>query len=347
MSPWGLAGVFCVSAAAVVVAGIVLARNGDAIAVRTGLGRLFVGMLLMAGATSLPEIVTEVSAAAAGAPDLAIGDQFGSGMANMAILALIDLVHRGRVWPSVGLAHARVAAIAMALSAVVLLGMVLPVRIQIGWIGIESIVVLVGYIAAAGWIRRARPRVETEPRGRSRSPAGGPDELLTATGWGMERPTRPLRHHVAAFAVAAAVVVVAAPFLALAADGIADRTGLGETFVGATLLALATSLPELVSSLAAVQIGAYDMAVGNLFGSNAINATVVFFADVAYLPGPILAAVDSQQLVAGIGGMLLMATALGGIVHGARTRIERGEPDAIGLLVIYFVLLWVLWGSAA
>jgi cation:H+ antiporter len=90
-----------------------------------------------------------------------------------------------------------------------------------------------------------------------------------------------------------------------------------------------------------------DLAVGNLFGSNAINATIVFFADAAYLPGPILAAVSSQQLVAGLGAIVLMATALGGIVHGARTRFHRGEPDAIALLIIYVVLLWILWSGAA
>jgi cation:H+ antiporter len=340
-----LIGVFSLSAAGIIGAGIVLARNGDAIAVQTGLGGIFVGMLLMAGATSLPEIVTEVSAAAAGAPDLAIGDQFGSSMANMAILAIIDLIHRRRVWPGVGLEHARVAAIAIALTAVVLLGVVLPVRLQVGWIGVESIVVLVGYVAAAAWIRRSRRPEASDPA--LDSPPDTSDDLLTPTGWGTGRRMRPLRHHVMAFAAAAAVVVVAAPVVALTAHAIAGRTGLAETFIGATLLALATSLPELVSSLAALQIGAYDLAVGNLFGSNAINATIVFFADAAYLPGPILAAVSSQQLVAGLGAIVLMATALGGIVHGARTRFHRGEPDAIALLIIYVVLLWILWSGAA
>ena len=118
---------------------------------------------------------------------------------------------------------------------------------------------------------------------------------------------------------------------------------MAETFVGATLLAVATSLPELVASVAAVRLGAYDLAVGNLFGSNAFNATVVLFADAAYRPGPILAAVGADQLVVGLGALLLMAIAVGGIVHGAKTRFERGEPDALLLLAVYVALLWVLW----
>ncbi|MCJ7710259.1 MAG: sodium:calcium antiporter, partial [Chloroflexi bacterium] len=149
------------------------------------------------------------------------------------------------------------------------------------------------------------------------------------------------------FGVAALVILVAAPFLALSGKGIADSTGVGQTFIGALLLAAVTSLPELVASLAAVRIGAYDLAVGNLFGSNAFNITVLLAADLAYLQGPILAAVDPAQVVAGVGAILLMAIALAAVVHGARTRIRHLEPDAIVVLVTYVVLLAAIWRSAA
>ncbi len=110
--------------------------------------------------------------------------------------------------------------------------------------------------------------------------------------------------------------------------------------------AVATSLPELATSLAAVRLGAYDLAVGNLFGSNALNTTIVFGADAATTSGPILAAVSgSAAITAGLGALLLMAIALGGVVHGARTRFERGEPDALLVLVTYGVLLWLLWNA--
>lgn len=99
---WQSSLIFAVSAAAVVGAGVVLARYGDAIATGSGLGGLFIGMLLLATATSLPEIVTAASAAAVGSPDLAIGDLLGSSMANMAILAFTDLLYRRRVWPTIG-----------------------------------------------------------------------------------------------------------------------------------------------------------------------------------------------------------------------------------------------------
>lgn len=337
MTLWQLTVAFAISAGAVVGAGIALARSGDVLATRTGLGGLFFGMLLLAGATSLPEIVTDVTAAASGAPDLAIGDLFGSSMANMAILAVIDLLHRGRVWPATGLGHARVASIAMALTAVVMLGIAAPIGVRIGWIGIESFVLLGGYILAARWVHRTQRAAA----------ASTDDAMLAPVGLDEERgPDRSsLRRPIAMFVGAALVVIIAAPAMARSAQGIAAETGIEESFVGATMLAAATSLPELATSLAAVRLGAYDLAVGNLFGSNALNATIVFFADAGYAPGPILADVGQQLLVGGLAAMLLMAIALGGIVHGARLRFERGEPDALLVLVAYVGMLGLLWLS--
>jgi cation:H+ antiporter len=111
---------------------------------------------------------------------------------------------------------------------------------------------------------------------------------------------------------------LAAPLLVAAAAGIADETGLGDTFVGTTLLGVATSLPELATSLAAVRIGAFDMAVGAMLGSNAFNMFTLLIADLAYLPGPILADASPEQAIGGIGGILLMSLVIASLVHGRR-----------------------------
>lgn len=332
--------VFGLSAGVVAGAGIVLARSGDAIAERTGLGGLVVGMFLLAGATSLPEIATDVSAALAGAPDLAVGDLFGSSMANMAILALVDLVYRGRVWTQVGLGQARLAAVAIALTSVALLALLVPRSIAIGWIGVETIVIVAGYLAATSWIHRSRRT--------GRHEQDGTGEVIAPIGWGAETSTGvPFRRVVLRFALAAGAVLVAAPFVALSAKGIADQTGVGQTFVGTFLLAATTSLPELVASLTAVRIGAHDLAVGNLFGSNAFNMVALLAADLAYFPGPILAAVAPGQAVAGVGAILLMALALAAVIHGTETRIRRLEPDAVGVLLVYVLLLGAVWVSTS
>ncbi len=344
MTPDALAGlpasilVFTVASAFVVGAGIVLARTGDEIATRTGLGGALVGMLLLAGATSLPEIMTNVTAAAEGKPDLAVGNVFGSSMANMAILAAIDLIHKGRVWVRVSLEHARLAAIAIALTTIPLLAILVPPGIAIGWIGIESFVVVGAYIFAAAWFRRARP---------SRGRRDNTGEVIAPTGWGVATSgPRPLRVPIAQFAAAALVIVGSAPFVATSAGNIADQTGISATFVGTLLLALTTSLPELVASIAAVRIAAYDLAVGNLFGSNAFNMVALFAADVAYPAGPMLAQVSPAQVVAGVASILLTALALAAVVHGDRTRIQRLEPDAALVLGTYVVLLAAVYEAA-
>ncbi len=339
---WQWAVVFAVSAAVIMLAGTFLARAGDSIATRTRLGGLFVGMLLMASATSLPEIVTDVSAAMTGAPDLAVADLFGSSMANMAILGLLDLTSRRSVWPGIELGHARVGAIAIALTALILLGVSSPTGIRIGWLGIEPIVVAVAYVVAAAWIGRsepAHPRAAAEPDvAAAAEPA---EELLTPIGWAAGEGS--LRRDLGTFGLAAAAILVSGPSLAISAQGIAEETGIAQTFIGITLLAVATSLPELVASLAAVRIGAHDLAVGNLFGSNAFNMTIVLWVDLAYTDGPVLDAISIGQMVPGIGAILMMALAIGAIVSGTGTRLRRGEPDAVLLMLAYFGLLALSW----
>jgi cation:H+ antiporter len=328
---WQWLAIFTVASAIIVATGTSLARSGDEIAGRTGLGGFLIGMLLLATATSLPELATGVSAALDRAPDLAV--------ANMAILAIIDLAHRGRVWPKVGIAHARLASIAIALTALAVLAVLSPSGIVVGWVGIEPIVIVVAYVAAARWMSRS------PGEGRRQRDVTG--EIIAPTGWGKEAAGRhSLRFQFGVFALATVVILLMAPILTISAEGIAHETGIGQTFVGALMLAITTSLPELVASLAAVRIGAYELAVGNLFGSNAFNMTILLGVDLAYLPGPILAAVDPAQLVAGVGAILLMATALAAVVHGTRTRIRHLEPDAIAVLFIYVVLVAAIWRSS-
>ncbi|MEX0847416.1 MAG: hypothetical protein WD023_06525 [Ilumatobacteraceae bacterium] len=331
MPLWLALAVFVISALAVGRLGAALAQSGDALADRTGLGRVFVGTLLVAVVTSLPEVATDVTAAVAGSPDLAVGDLFGSSMANMAILAIIDLRYRRRVWPLAGLVHARVAAIAILLTALAILGVLTPPGVSLGWVGLDTIMIGGLYVAAVAWFRRmpsltrpGDPCVQTEAVGLLE-----PIDLERTP----HAPT--MRSLVARFALAGLGILIAAPVLSLAAKAIAEASGVDETFLGATLLAITTSLPELVVALAAVRIGAHDLAVGNLFGSNMVNMAVLLLVDLAYVDGPLLAAVDPSQVVAGIGAIVLMALAVAVLVGGSETRIRRLEPDAIVMLVAY------------
>ncbi|MFW2388795.1 MAG: sodium:calcium antiporter [Polyangiales bacterium] len=325
--------VFVLSSAALVWAGHWLAVYSDQIAERMQMSRLFVGTLLLAFATSLPELLTTVSAARAGAPDLAAGNIFGSSMANMAILAVIDLLYRGRVWPSVELGHARVASVAIALTAMAGVSIHTQTTLSIGWVGLTPIAIAGIYLFSVAWFRRmpllSRPGLD-QPAIEIQQPIGRGDK------------SEP--HSLGAlwfrFGLSVLLIVVSAPIVTLSVKTIAVATGIAETFLGAALLAATTSLPELIASLAAIRIGAYDMAVGNLFGSNVANMSVLVFADLAYTDGPILAAVSQSQLMPVLAAILLMSIAVAAIVgESEQTRIRRLEPDAIVLLLSYVATL--------
>lgn len=333
VSLWQAIFVFLLSAAVLVKAGSSLAAYSDEIAERMRMSRLFVGTLMLAFATSLPELVADVTAARADAPDLAVGDLLGSSMANMAILAIIDLLYRGQVWPSVELGHARVAAVAIGLTAIATLGILTGSEAGIGWVGVAPIVIMVLYILAIAWFRRmpllARPGLD-EGRIRIQKP----------TGWSEKAAKLSLGQIWLRFGGAVTIIFMSAPVVTLSVKAIAEHTGVEQTFLGAALLAVTTSLPELVASIASVRIGAYDMAVGNLFGSNVANMSVLLLADIAYTKGPLLAAVAPSQAITGVGAILLMAIAVAAIVgESERTRLRQLEPDAIVLLAAYAATL--------
>lgn len=323
MSVVGLVASFIGGGALLVIGGTLLARAGDQFAERTRLGGLFVGIAVLAIATSLPELATDIAAVRAGAPDLAVGALLGSNMTNMAILALIDLVHRRTVWPAISLGHARTASVAIGLTALATLTILTPTGLELGWVGAETVLIGIGYVVSLLWIRRARPDLGL---------TGAPTPL--PTGWSEETSVS-MTWIVLRLVAATVLVLVSGPIVAATGEELAAVTGLGQTFVGVAFVAAATSAPELVAALAAVRIGAHDLAVGNLFGSNAVNMALLLIVDLAYTPGALLGAVGPQQAVAGLGAILLMALALAGIVHGAEARISRLEPDALLVLVAY------------
>ncbi|NOT56324.1 MAG: sodium:calcium antiporter [Deltaproteobacteria bacterium] len=330
--------IFLLSAGVIVIAGTQLSRYGDQIAELTGLGGLWIGMVLMAGATSLPELLTDIFAIWLHAPDLAVGDLFGSNMANMLILAIIDLLYREkRVWHQAAYEQALTAALAIALTGVAGLFILSRSNLQLWGVGLGSTVIAIIYLSGIRVVyrqedmrRRQREReriVEAEER--------GPDAILSSRGQ--------LKRASIGFAIAALGIVLAAPFLATSAKTIAEETGIGMTFIGTSLVAAATSLPELVSSLAAVRLGAFDLAVGNLFGSNAFNMALLFLLDVVHHPDPLLSVVSVTHTVAALLGIVLMSIGLMGIIYRAERRFLLIEPDSALMILSYAAGMWALF----
>jgi cation:H+ antiporter len=331
---------FVVSAGAIVSAGTKLSRHGDQIAELTGLGRLWIGVVLMAAATSLPEVFTTISAGWIDAPDLAAGNLFGAGMSNMLTLGLIDLLHRQkRVWQQAALGHTLTAALAMVLTALAAFFVLLRIEVVHLGVGLESLILLILYVLGMRLVfrqedmarRQLEQKVIVEGNVEERSPDLGRQGEL--------------RRAIRGFSTGTLVLLLAAPLLAWSAERIAEESGITATFIGTSLVAITTSLPELVVSISAVRLGAFDLAVGNLFGSNAFNMAAFFFADLAYRGGGLLSSVSSTHALTALWAIFMMNIGLMGIIYRAERRFLLIEPDSLLMIFAYTLGLWLLFNG--
>jgi cation:H+ antiporter len=145
----------------------------------------------------------------------------------------------------------------------------------------------------------------------------------------------PLRSSVLRFAGAALAILLAAPFFAARAQRIAELSGLGSSFFGTLFVGTATSLPEIVTCIAAVRMGAFDLAVGNLFGSNVFNMTIFLAMDVALPGASIFAVLAPGHVVSALVAMILMALGLASIVFRAERRFALVEPGSVIMVLTY------------
>jgi cation:H+ antiporter len=318
---------FLLTATIIVIAATKLSEYGDTIAVRTGMGKLFIGSLLLAGATSLPELLAGVNALQLREPDLAAGSFFGSGMFNIFMLGLLDLFfNRARLLRRVAATHALTASLGSLLTAMAALFILTRIDLpKIGWIGVDSLLIIAFYIGGISLLQgRGQVSATAEIVEIPESVPSLPKALL-------------------GFGFASLILVITTPTMVSSANQIAQITGIGVGFIGATLIAITTSLPELVATIAAARIGAYDLAVGNLFGSNIFNMFALGLTDLFYTPGRFLGAVDDSFAVIGL--LVVILTCLGLI--GNLARIERRillmEVDALLILIGFFLGMYLLY----
>jgi len=318
---------FLISAAVLVAAATQLAKYGDVIALRTRLSGMLIGIVLMAGATSLPEMLTSISSLNLQSPDIAAGNLLGSNTFNMFLLAVIDLMHRQqRILRKVALKHALTGSLAVFLIGLVVFFILADIHLQIGWVGLDSLVLLAGYIIAVRLIQGGA-QAETH--------AIEPEEI--------PEDTPALWIGILGFLAAAGVLMIATPIMVASSAEISETTGLGATFIGTTLVAAVTSMPELVTSLAAVRIGGYDMAIGNLFGSCMFNVFALGLTDLFYTQGRFLAVIDPSFLLVAVLGLLMMGLGLIGNLANLEKRIGFIELDALALILTFFGGMWLLY----
>lgn len=285
---------FALCLALIGVAGLRLIHYGDAIAALTGLSRSWVGLILVATVTSLPELVTGLSAVTlVRAPDIAIGDALGSCVFNLAILAFVDVFYRkGAIYAVASRAHILSAGFGVILLTAVALIMVLSKQGLLATFGHLSLgsVLLVGlYVLAVKVIYKAERQHQA------------PDKPISTL--------LSLNEALTGYAWASVAIVGGGIWLPLLGVELASFMGWSNSFVGTLFVAFATSVPELVTSFGAVRIGAVDLAIGGLLGSNLFDILIIAIDDLAYLSGAIFTHVSSLHMFSA-----LTATAMTGVV---------------------------------
>lgn len=314
---------FLATALVIVFAGVRLARYGDVLGEKTGLGRSWVGVVLLAATTSLPELFTGFGATAlANLPDIAVGDVLGSCMFNLLILSFMDAVQPEPLSTRAHQGHALSIGFGLLLIGIAGLGLLGSSRLPaIGWIGLYTPALIAVYFVSMRLI------FTHEQHRRIREIQEVAEELQYA---GI-----PLRTAVLHYMIAAVLVVGAALWLPRLGAELARQTGLGEAFVGSLFIAITTSLPEIVVSLAAVRIGAIDLGIGNVLGSNLFNLLILGLDDVFYRQGPLLTAADPSHGVTVLAVVTMNALFLIGLTYRVMTKRFAVAWDTGAIAAVY------------
>lgn len=305
------------------IAGARLIRYGDAIAALTGMSRSWVGLILVATVTSLPELATGMSAVTvAKSPDIAVGDALGSCVFNLAILALMDVLYRKdavyAVASSRHLLSAGFGVILLAAAAMLLLLSAQGNMPSLGHISAGSPIIVMLYF----WAMRVMYMAE------QRHHVSGEAESIPIS----------LGAALTGYVLAAAIIIGAGIWLPMIGVQLAELMGWSNSFVGTMFVAMATSVPELATTWGAMRIGAIDLAVGNLLGSNLFDVLILACDDLAYLPGPIYADVAVTHVVSAVSACLMSGAVVVALAYRPASRVVRiGSWTSIGLLVMYVI----------
>lgn len=336
-------GVFAAAATVVWFAGTRLTHYADTLAERTGLGDVFVGLLVLALATELPEVATTITAALRGQAALATSNIFGGIVLQTSMLAVADFVlYR----TALTYFDPDPALLLQGVMLMILLGLTLAAismgsLLAVAGIGITSALLMAAYLGSLYLSHQYKGRKQWLPKGDNMPISDAQQTYLDSVeqrhkGWSMQRLW-------GLFAAASAVILLAGVVLARTSEAIAAQTGLGATFIGATLLAVSTSLPELSTSIAAIRLGNGSMAISNIFGSNSIMVMLLFISDIFYREGPILETVGSAPIVSAAMGLVVTGVYLVGMIERRNATLWRMGYDSVIVVVLTIVNLAIVY----
>ena len=322
--------VFGIATLVIVFAGTSLTKYADQLADKTGLGEALVGALFLGGVTSIAGIITSVSAAYNGHPELAISNAIGGIAAQTLFLSIADITYR-----KVNLEHAS-ASLTNLMQGALLLGLLTLVTLGVSSPNTSifnvhpiSIIIIIAYLLGSKMISTAKEKPMWSPKITISTVEDTPDEEnITKT---------KLSNLILKFVFLSILVGLSGYAIGMSGINISSKTGLSEGFVGSIFTAIATSLPELIVTLAAVRRKALALAVGNIVGGNSFDVLFVAFSDIAYQDGSILHNITNYQSFTVAMTMFMISVLIMGLLLRQRKGIGNIGWESALIIMIYIL----------
>ncbi len=325
---------FLVATTLILAVSSFLAKSTDVIAIKTGLGRTFIGVLLLASATSLPELATGLSSVTViGLPDLAAGDAFGSNLVNLLIIGLMDIKWRnGPILNSFDTGIILVAGLGILLISLAAIAIIVHHSWSVGgtwFLSPFSLVLISAFLFSlylVFWNEKSKPN----------------DDPLT------DYSNNSLGFSVLVYLLSASVIVGSAIWLAFTGEQIARVMNWESSFVGTQFLAFSTSLPELAASFAALRILAPELAISNVLGSNLFNMGFVLWADdLAYSGGVFWSAISPIHTVTASVAVIMTIVVILGVIRRDRKRPSKFLTyESVALISLYLLASMLIYLAA-
>jgi cation:H+ antiporter len=317
---------FIFASTLIVITGTRLSKYGNILADILGWGKMFMGIILMASVTSMPELMNGISSVTIlDAPDLAVGDIVGSCAFNILIISIMDLFydHKKPLTAVAQTGHIIAASFGIMMLSMVALTILMPeIFGTILWIGGFSILFLVLYLIAIRVVylydKKNNHLVEVLNNSKNTT----------------------LKKVIFKYTLNAIMLMGAAMLLPYFGKNIAESSGLGQSFFGTLFIAASTSLPEVVVSIAAIRLGTIDLAIGNIFGSNIFNIAILSLDDILYTKGPLFVFTSPNHIIPILGTIIITSIGIIGIVFKAEKKWKLAIDTA--LIVLVYVLTMVL-----
>lgn len=321
---------FLLAAAITVYAAIKLSTYADVMTEKSKMGGMLVGTVLLAGATSLPEVTTSISAVMIDNPDIAIGNMLGSNLFNIFILAMFDLYFRQKqLFNYASRDHLYTAGLGLLLTVTTLIALIVRVDMTFIGIGVDALLIALLYGIGIYYIGKRPKEPIAEHEVEEVVVSKYDDITLKRAGFG--------------FLIAAVVIMAAGTALSITGDQIAVVTGLGSSFVGSFLIAASTSLPEAVAVFMALKLRNVNLAFGSILGSNIFNMLIIAMSDVFYRNGSILADVSTSHLVSAVGITILSILVMYSVLRQNVTSKVRYVIPSLLVVVVYFVSSYLIF----